>query len=129
MRSTEYFISQKQLEARVNGGEGTMNGCAEKTAEKEAKEPVVVRFKKVRKTQLAVLSDEAENFMFGDLTRKENESKADSTDSSEEDSAELRDDSDSSSEEEIPKRRRKRKSYSSDRTDNGPSSASASASR
>ena len=84
LRSTEYFINQKQLEARVN--EGVVNGnCTPNSAavaasrehqqpsaeNKEEKEPVVVRFRKVRKSQLAVLSDEAESFMFGEPTKKE----------------------------------------------------------
>ena len=82
LRSTEYFINQKQLESRVNNGM-TIGNCSDEidTSRKDhqplledieqKKEPVVVRFKKVRKSQLSVLSDEAESFMFGDSARRE----------------------------------------------------------
>ncbi|CAB0010964.1 unnamed protein product [Nesidiocoris tenuis] len=70
LRSTEYFVSQRQAEERVNG-------------DVEGIKPVVVRFKKIRTAELALLSDEAENFMFGEPKRE--------TDSGEEDDGQLPD--------------------------------------
>lgn len=112
LRSTEYFIAQKQAEARVNG-DGEVNGCGGKAGEKDVKEPVVVRFRKVRKSQLALLSDEAENFMFGDLTRKETETKTAGSDLSDDSGG--RADSDSSTDYETPRKRRKIMSHSSEK--------------
>ncbi|CAH1394604.1 unnamed protein product [Nezara viridula] len=82
LRSSEYFVNQKQLESRVNdeiqngscSDEGDSRSEVKQPSSKKvekSKEPVVVRFKKVRKSQLSVLSDEAENFMFGDSARRE----------------------------------------------------------
>lgn len=51
-----------QAEERVNGD----------TAVDEVK-PVVVRFKKIRTTELALLSDEAESFMFGEPKKEDSE--------------------------------------------------------
>lgn len=78
LRSSEYFVNQKQLESRVNddiengscSDEGDSSSKVKKPLSKN-KEPVVVRFKKVRKSQLSVLSDEAESFMFGDSAKRE----------------------------------------------------------
>ncbi|XP_014241663.1 uncharacterized protein LOC106662249 isoform X2 [Cimex lectularius] len=64
LRSTDYFISQKQVEAKLNGN-STSNNNNQLKSPNEVKS-VVVRFKKVRKSELAVLSDEAESFMFGE---------------------------------------------------------------
>lgn len=82
LRSSEYFVNQKQLESRVNdeienGSCSDEEECSSKVQKpmsknvEKSKEPVVVRFKKVRKSQLSVLSDEAENFMFGDSAKRE----------------------------------------------------------
>uniref|UniRef100_T1I136 DBF4-type domain-containing protein n=1 Tax=Rhodnius prolixus TaxID=13249 RepID=T1I136_RHOPR len=93
LRSTEYFISQNKLDnqSKLNGTvPGTVllqqenNKTTTKTPEKA---PVVVRFKKVRKTELAVLSDEAESFMFGEPKRPSAESSESSEDDDEDDEA------------------------------------------
>lgn len=72
LRSTGLFVNQ------TNQGDGTVNGCASngpgRSGSQEGKEPVVVRFKKVRRSELSVLSDEAENFMFGEQTRSDTNS-------------------------------------------------------
>lgn len=89
LRSTGYYISQSQRELEMSKANGT-EGCVSQNSSEptkpdvksEGKEPVVVRFKKVRKTELSVLSDEAESFMFGEPSRRESSV---STESSEED--------------------------------------------
>ncbi|XP_054286151.1 protein chiffon-like isoform X1 [Macrosteles quadrilineatus] len=93
LRSTGYYISQSQRElemSKANGNEGcVIQNCAEPVkseVKSEEKEPVVVRFKKVRKTELTLLSDEAESFMFGEPSRRESSV---STVSSEEDDDEV----------------------------------------
>lgn len=118
LRSTEFFINQKQLEARVS--EGVVNGnctpenvpdndqhqhqqAAVEGSKEQDKEPVVVRFKKVRRSQLALLSDEAENFMFGESTKKETTRKGE--DSSSSDSSERDSEGSSIAEEVIPKKK------------------------
>uniref|UniRef100_A0A1B6MBB6 DBF4-type domain-containing protein n=1 Tax=Graphocephala atropunctata TaxID=36148 RepID=A0A1B6MBB6_9HEMI len=89
LRSTGYYISQSQRElelSKANGNDGcvTQNSSepAKTEVKSEEKEPVVVRFKKVRQTELSLLSDEAESFMFGEPSRRESSV---STESSEED--------------------------------------------
>ncbi|XP_046688208.1 uncharacterized protein LOC124373943 [Homalodisca vitripennis] len=89
LRSTGYYISQSQRElelSKANGNDGcvTQNSTepAKTEVKSEEKEPVVVRFKKVRQTELSLLSDEAESFMFGEPSRRESSV---STESSEED--------------------------------------------
>ncbi|XP_066904914.1 uncharacterized protein [Halyomorpha halys] len=116
LRSTEFFINQKHIEARVVN-DGVVNGnCTPENVpdhiqhkptpvenKVQDKEPVVVRFKKVRRSQLALLSDEAENFMFGESTKKELKKDEDSSSS---DSSESRDSEGSSiAEEVIPKKK------------------------
>ncbi|XP_034243643.1 uncharacterized protein LOC117646652 [Thrips palmi] len=85
LRSTGLFVNQ------TNQGEGAVNGCASngpgRSGSQEGKEPVVVRFKKVRRSELSVLSDEAENFMFGEQTRSDTNSD-DSSESAEEEEEE-----------------------------------------
>lgn len=89
LRSTGYYISQSQRElemSRANGNDGCVTqNCSEPSKNEiksEGKEPVVVRFKKVRQTQLSILSDEAESFMFGEPSKRESSV---STESSEDD--------------------------------------------
>ncbi|XP_075237181.1 uncharacterized protein LOC142333664 isoform X2 [Lycorma delicatula] len=81
LRSTGYYMTQRELELnrlKANDSsvtDGTNNAItSDKLQSKtEDKEPVVVRFKKVRKSELSLLSDEAESFMFGEPIRKDNE--------------------------------------------------------
>ncbi|XP_063975766.1 uncharacterized protein LOC135161788 isoform X2 [Diachasmimorpha longicaudata] len=54
-----------------------LEDAVKKDDEPSSEKPVVVRFKRVRKSELSLLSDEAESFMFGDSRRD------DSTDASE----------------------------------------------
>lgn len=89
LRSTGYYISQSQRElemSKANGNDGcVIQNCSEPSKSEiksEGKEPVVVRFKKVRQTQLSILSDEAESFMFGEPAKRESSV---STESSEDD--------------------------------------------
>lgn len=89
LRSTGYYISQSQRELEMSKANGTDSCVSQNSSEpikpelkSEGKEPVVVRFKKVRKTELSLLSDEAESFMFGEPSRRESSV---STESSEED--------------------------------------------
>jgi len=88
LRSTGYYVSQVQSVAETNGGDAAKEEVAP-PAEAGAhdahdmKEPVVVRFKKIRRSELSVLSDEAENFMFGDQAKSD--SNSDSSDFEEED--------------------------------------------
>lgn len=81
LRSTGLFAQQSnQGDAPVNGA-CTSNGPGRS---QEGKEPVVVRFKKVRRSELSVLSDEAENFMFGEQRSESNtENSSDSEDDDE----------------------------------------------
>lgn len=72
LRSTGYFVQQHNADGAVNGG-CAPNGPS-RSGSQEEKGPVVVRFKKVRRSELSVLSDEAENFMFGEQTRSESNS-------------------------------------------------------
>lgn len=51
----------------------------DETNEQSSEKPVVVRFKRVRQSELSLLSDEAENFMFGDARRDSQESTDDSS--------------------------------------------------
>ncbi|XP_014277637.1 uncharacterized protein [Halyomorpha halys] len=112
LRSSEYFVNQKQLESRVNdeiendscSDEGECSREAQQPLSKNAeksKEPVVVRFKKVRKSQLSVLSDEAESFMFGDSARREAKKIEYTSPDESSDSADS--ETSSSEEEELPK--------------------------
>lgn len=80
LRSTGYYLSQRELElSRINGSvdnspcPGNSGDDAKNEMKPNEKEPVVVRFKKVRKSELTILSDEAESFMFGEPVRKERE--------------------------------------------------------
>ncbi|CAH1394606.1 unnamed protein product [Nezara viridula] len=117
LRSTEFFINQKQLEARVVN-DGVVNGnctpenipdngqqkqTAVENGKEQDKEPVVVRFKKVRRSQLALLSDEAESFMFGESTTKKDSRKDE--DSSSSDSSERDSEGSGTAEEIIPKKK------------------------
>lgn len=70
LRSTGFFVQSNHADGTVNGQSNVPN----RTGSQEEKEPVVVRFKKVRRSELSVLSDEAENFMFGEQTRSETNS-------------------------------------------------------
>ncbi|KAK3930587.1 Protein chiffon [Frankliniella fusca] len=72
LRSTGYFVQSNQADGTVNGE--CPSSVQNRTGSQEEKEPVVVRFKKVRRSELSVLSDEAENFMFGEQTRSETNS-------------------------------------------------------
>lgn len=59
------------------------DGEEKKEAPSSSEKPVVVRFKRVRKSELSLLSDEAESFMFGELKRDDsNEQTSDSEQSS-----------------------------------------------
>uniref|UniRef100_A0A1B6DQA9 DBF4-type domain-containing protein n=1 Tax=Clastoptera arizonana TaxID=38151 RepID=A0A1B6DQA9_9HEMI len=75
LRSTGYYLTQRELElSKVNGADSSIaENCvlSKNDVKPEEKEPVVVRFQKIRKTELTLLSDEAENFMFGEPIRKE----------------------------------------------------------
>lgn len=80
LRSTGYYLSQRELElSRINGSvdnppcPGNTGDDTKNELKPVEKEPVVVRFKKVRKSELTLLSDEAESFMFGEPVRKERE--------------------------------------------------------
>jgi len=96
LRSTGYYITQSQRElemSKANGSESCVTqNCTEpaKTEVKaEEKEPVVVRFKKVRQTELSLLSDEAESFMFGEPYRRESSVSTESSDEDDEVSLKL----------------------------------------
>ncbi|KAK9501989.1 hypothetical protein O3M35_012605 [Rhynocoris fuscipes] len=92
LRSTEYFISQNKVEAQTNNRiNGTVSGTtvvqpdSKSQSKTPVKAPVVVRFKKVRKTELAVLSDEAESFMFGEPKKAASIESSDSSDDDDDD--------------------------------------------
>lgn len=102
LRSTGYYVNHQshQGDETVNGI-GPANGPGRSGSQGE-KEPVVVRFKKVRRSELSVLSDEAENFMFGEQTKSEtnsdDSSESDDDDDDEEDEEEDEDDIDEDNE-------------------------------
>ncbi|KAG7198784.1 hypothetical protein KM043_001765 [Ampulex compressa] len=78
----ERLIEDNRAYYKVEGPE------KEKEKEKERKEatssekPVVVRFKRVRKSELSLLSDEAESFMFGEPKREDSSETSDGEQSS-----------------------------------------------
>lgn len=92
LRSTGLFANH------ANQGETAVNGCTSngpgRSGSQEGKEPVVVRFKKVRRSELSVLSDEAENFMFGEQTRSDTNSEGSSESAEEEEEEEDEEDGD-----------------------------------
>lgn len=84
LRSTGYYVNHQSNQEDTLNGVGAPNGPGRSGSQGE-KEPVVVRFKKVRRSELSVLSDEAENFMFGEQPKSETNSEESSESDEDED--------------------------------------------
>lgn len=93
LRSTGFFVQQSAQGGPPVNGACTSNGPG-RSGSQEEKEPVVVRFKKVRRSELSVLSDEAENFMFGEQRSESNSENLSDSDEDDDDGEEEEDDED-----------------------------------